>query len=150
MPHVNGVIWWKSSGYVVPRNCAAGHFSENYNPRLKRKRGGGTFTKLIKKGADFGNASWGLGSSERRLWLFGNRSGGFPAGTQPVLSSPEMHAWHWNSDLHRDCVAAPNSTDTAVKVLLVGIMMQVMRIMSELQWNQNLERMWWEIQMFWE
>lgn len=73
---------------TTPPNCAAGHLSENYNPRLKRKGGGGIFTKLIKKRADFGNASWGLGSSERRLWLFGNRSGGFPAGTQPVPVEP--------------------------------------------------------------
>lgn len=45
-------------------------------------------------------------------------------------------------------MAALNSTDAAVKVLLVGIMMQVMRIMSEQLWNQNLERMRREIKFF--
>lgn len=58
------------------------------------------------------DASWGLGSIECRLWLFGKESRDFQRVRSLLPSGPKTHAWHWNSDLDGNCVLLHRTPQT--------------------------------------
>lgn len=58
------------------------------------------------------DASWGLGSIECRLWLFGKESRDFQRVRSLFPSGPKTHAWHWNSDLDGNCVLLHRTPQT--------------------------------------